>query len=316
MVSARRRLSLNVAAALLVLSAACGCGSPGGTGSLADMLARTWIGTTGMAGDCLNPNIWYTFGADGSLIERDIDENACSGTRLVQKLTGVYTLRDRVLEMTLPGRGYGPSYLSMPTPNEPVAKMVERFPIIVAPVAPPWTGAGHLALDGSAYTGADGAHYQSRHYLRMDGASGSLLFEQDMTFDLTVNPPLPLAAGQTCQVQIDFTLAQFDAASTENSDNDTFSLTYDAIISATEDGWLDLKPAQLEGLTGDQVYVTWHRMLDQAGLSQNHSVLFAWLFDAAFNAYLAHRTDDPRVLTQTLPLSGRWLEATRALPIQ
>ena len=59
------------------------------------------------AGNCIDISTWYTFGADGSLIEHDVDENACSGVRLLSKLTGVYTLRGRVLEMTLNGQGMG-----------------------------------------------------------------------------------------------------------------------------------------------------------------------------------------------------------------
>ena len=195
------------------------------------MLTRTWISAGGEIGNCLNTHSWYTFGSDGSVIERDIDENACSGTRLLNKLTGVYTLRDRVLELTLPGLGQGPSYLGIivTTPHDPVAKMVERFPIIAANVSPPWTGNGHLAIDDSAYTGTDGAHYESHRYVRLDAASGSRIFEQDATFDVTVTPSLPLAPGQTCKVQVDFTLALFDAAATVTVENDTFRLTYDAI---------------------------------------------------------------------------------------
>ena len=129
-------------------------------------------------------------------------------------------------------------------------------------------------------------------------------------------PPLPLAVGQTCKVQIDFTLALFDAAASVTEEHDTFRMTYDAVIRATEDGWLRLMPSTLDPLPADQRYNAWHTMVDQAGLAANHSARFASVFDRSFVYYLGHPTDDPHVLTQVLPQTGRWLEPTRPLPVQ
>jgi len=286
-----------------------------GTSLLADMLARTWISAAVTAGNCVNISTWYTFGADGSLIERDIDENACSGVMLIKKLTGVYTLRDRVLEMTLNGLGMGTPFLVRSPSQEPVATLTERFPIAAGKIVTPWTGAGHLAIDSGAYTGADGAHFQSQRHLRLDSAAGARLFEQDLSYQVTVTPPLPLAAGQACQVQIDFALVLFDAAATVAQESDTFRITYAAVIRATEDGWMRLVPRPLDGLSTADAYTVWHSMLDSAGLSTSHSARFASTFDRNFVYYLGHPTDDPHVLTQTLPQTGRWLEATRVLPV-
>ena len=291
-------------------------GSVGGTDPLADLLARTWISAGGYGGDCLDISTWYTFGADGSLIERDIDDDDCYGLRLVAKLTGVYTLHERVVEMTLNGMGLGTPYLDMSTPKEPVAKQVERFPIVAGKITTPWTGAGDLAIDGDAYTTTDGAHFQSPRYVRLDSAAGTPLFERQLTYAVTVDPPLPLAAGTPCRVQIDFSMVLFDAAALVPDESDTFRMTYDAITRATEDGRMRLMPRPLDGLSNEQRYTAWHQMLDQAGLSTNHSQRFASIFDRNFVYYLGYPTDDPHVLTQSLPQIGRWLEATKPLPIQ
>jgi len=286
-----------------------------GGNPLADQLARTWISAGRDVGDCLDVSSWYTFGADGSLTERDIDDNACYGLRLIAKLTGVYTLSDRVLEMTLNGMGTGTPYLGMSPPQTPVAVQVERFPILTAKIATPGTGAGYLAIDGSAYTSTDGAHFQSPRYVRQQSAAGARLSERQLTYAVTVDPPLPLAAGTPCRVQIDFSMVLFDAAALVTDESDTFRMTYDAIARATEDGWMRLMPRLLDGLSNADSYTVWHQMLDQAGLSTNHSARFASIFDSNFSYYLGYPTDDPRVLTQSLPQSGRWLEATKPLPI-
>ena len=290
--------------------------STGGTSPLADLLARAWISSSRNVGDCLDIGSWYTFGTDGSLVERDIDDNACYGPRLIARLTGGYTLRERVLEMTLNGMGVGTPYLDMYSPREPVAQLVERFPIVSAKIATPWTGAGYAAIDDGAYTSTDGAHFQSPRSVRLDSAAGTRLFERQLTYAVTVDPPLPLSAGQSCRVQIDFSMVLFDAAAPVTDESDTFRLSYDAIARATEDGWIRLMPRPLDGISSDQTYTVWHQMLDQAGLSANHSARFASIFDRNFVYYLGYPTDDPHVLTQTLPQIGRWLEATKPLPIQ
>jgi hypothetical protein len=292
-------------------------GTGGGSGGAAvDPLARTWISAGVNVGNCINISTWYTFGADGSLIERDIDDNGCSGLRLLDRFTGVYTLRERVLEMTLNGLGRGMPFLDMYSPKEPVAKVVERFPIMTGKLAAPSPSAGLTAIDGRAYTSADGVHYQSRRYVRMDSAAGTRLFERELIYEVTVDPPLPLAAGRPCRVQIDFSLVLFDAAAPVPEERDTFRMTYDAITRVTEEGWMRLMPRPLDGLTNEQAYPAWQAMLQQAGLSASHSARFASIFDRNFGYYLGYPIDDPRLLTQSLPQLGRWLEPTTPLPIQ
>ena len=204
----------------------------------------------------------------------------------------------------------------MQRPQEPVTKLVERFPVTVANIAAPGTGAGHLAIDARAYTSTDGAHFQSPRYVRLDAAAGTRLFEQELTYAVTVDPPLPLAPGQPCTVQIDFSLVLFDAAAPVTDERDTFRMTYAAIARVTEEGWMRLMPRPLDGLSNEASYTAWHRMLDNAGLSTNHSARFASIFDRNFIYYLGYPLDDPHVLTQSLPQTARWLEPTRALPIQ
>ena len=291
-------------------------GAPGVTGPLADTLARTWISASSMAGNCTDLHTWYTFGADGSVVERDIDQNACYGVRLVEKITGAYTLHDRVVEMTMNGLGAGKPYLTMSQPLEPVAKLVDRFSIVSGKITPPWIGAGYLAVDDTAHTSTDGAHFESRRYVSMESSAGARLFEQDLSFAVTVDPPLPLTAGQACHVQVDFTLALFDAAAPVTNDGGMFRIAYDAVARVTEEGWMRLMPQPLDGLSNEDQYTVWHQMLDNAGLSANHSLTFARTFDLHFNYYLGYPDEDPHVLTQNLPQTGRWLEATTPPPIQ
>jgi len=287
-----------------------------GTGPLADQLARTWISAGGEVGNCTDTHTWYTFGSDGSVIERDIDDNACYGLRLVAKLTGGYTLSGQILEVTLNGLGAGTPYLDMSPPKEPVAKQVERSPIAISKVTAPGTGAGYLAMDDGAYGGPDHVHFVSPRYVRLESAAGTRLFERLLTYQVTLDPPLPLADGQSCKVQIDFSLTLYDAAALVTNEMDTFRLTYDAIARADAPGWIHLMPKALEGLSNEDAYVAWHQMLDNAGLSTNHSARFASMFDRNFSYYLGYAIDDPTVLTQSLLGSGRWLEATKPLPIQ
>jgi hypothetical protein len=75
-------------------------------------------------------------------------------------------------------------------------------------------------------------------------------------------------------------------------------------------------PRPLDGLSNDDQVIVWHQMLNDAGLSANHSLVFARTFDMHFNYYLGYPDGDPRVLTQTLPQIGRWLEATTPPPLQ
>jgi len=294
-----------------------GTGGAAGTGGapspLADLLARTWVSAGGEVGNCTNTSTWHTFGADGSLTVRNIDENACSGLKLLGKFSGVYTLRDRVLEMTLNGLSGGLPFLDMYAPKEPVAKTVERVPIMTAKQGP--ASSSRIVIDDRAYTSTDGAHYQSRRYVWMESAAGTRLYERELVYDVTVDPPLPLAAGTPCRIQIDFSLALFDAGGPVPEESGTFRMTYDAIARA-EEGWMRLMPKALDGLSNEEAYPAWQAMQQKAGLSANHSSRFATIFDRNVSYYLGVPTDDPHLLTQGLPGLGRWLEPTRPLPIQ
>ena len=309
-----------ILACLAVASCGGSIAGPGSGGSggvpLADLLARTWISASGMGGDCTNLHTWYTFGADGSLIERDIDENFCYETRLVDKFTGGYTLREQVLEMTLNGLGRGIPYVDMSTPDEPIAKLVERFPIVTGKLGATSPDAGLIAIEDRGYTSTDGVHYQSRRYIRTDSAVGTRLFERELTFDVTVDPPLPLAAGRPCRVQIDVSLVVFDAAAPVPEERDTFRMTYDAITRVTEPGWMRLIPRALDALSNEELYPAWQAMVQEAGLSTNHSERFARAFDQNFWGYLGYASADPHLLAQSLPELGRWQEPDRPLPIQ
>jgi hypothetical protein len=286
---------------------------------LADLLARTWI-TAGQGGNCTRISTWSTFGADGSLTVRDIDDNLCSGLWLVNRFTGVYTLRDQILEMTLNGKGLGPPYLDMmtyPVTTDPVARFVERSPIIAGKLAASSPSAGVTVIDDRTYTSTDGAHYRRPRYVRMESAAGARIYEMELNIDVTVDPPLPLAAGQPCRVQVDFSLALFDAGNEVTEEGGTFRMTYDATPRATEPGWMRVMPRALEGLPDEQSYPAWLAMLQQAGLSTNHSERFARIFAANFGGfYLGYSVDDPHLLTESLPGVGRWQEATTPLPIE
>jgi hypothetical protein len=132
-----------------------------------------------------------------------------------------------------------------------------------------------------------------------------------------VDPPLPLPAGRTCRVQIDFSLVLFDVTGDATVDErGTFRITYDAITRAPEPGWMRLMPRALEGLTTEEAYPTWQAMLEEAGLWANHSERFAITFQGNFGSYLGYPTDDPHLLSQSLPAWGRWQEPTKAPPIE
>ena len=307
-----------VLACLVVVSCGGGTLGPGAAEPpLGDLLARTWINASSGGGECTNLRVWYTFGADGSLIERDIDDNRCYGPQVIDRFTGAYTLRERALEMTLNGLGRGTQHVRFYTfPMEPVARFVERSPIMIGKLGASSPSAGLLAIDDQAYTSTDGVHYQSPRYVRMDSAAGARLFERELNYEVTVDPPLPLAAGQTCRVQVDFSLVLFEPAAAATEERGTFRLTYDAIIRVTEPGWMRLMPRALDGLSNEQVYDAWQAILEQAGLSTNHSGRFAGLFQQNFGYYLAYPTDDPHLLTQGLPGAGRWLEPMAPPPIE
>ena len=318
----KRRIHGGVFAGLLVAS--CGGGSLGqGGGSatvpLSELLARTWIYSGVSGGDCTRISTWDTFGADGSLSERDIDDNQCYGPRLLNTFTGAYTLRERVLEMTLNGldavpllRVYGLGTYEL---GEPSVKRVERFPIMIGKVAGSSLSAGLDAIDGRVYTSTDGVHDQSQRYARLEAAAGTRLFEREMTYQMTVDPPLPLAADRPCTVTIDFSLVLFEPGAPVTEERGTFHLTYDAITRVTDEGWMRLMPRALDGLPDEQIYPTWQALLDQAGLSTNHSERFARTFGVNFSYSFGYPTDDPKVLAETLPGLGRWIEPTTQPPI-
>lgn len=159
--------------------------------TLGKMLVGDWIGG-GPLGDCIDISTWYSFGADGSVVNRDIDDNACTKVpRLLGKYSGRCSLTGRVLEMTLDGIGQDSvgAY-----PKVKVGQRLERFPIVMAVVLPPLRDAGRLALD-RAYTSRDGAHFQSDRYALMVSTSSDRIFEQRVQLAVTVDPPLPLAPG-------------------------------------------------------------------------------------------------------------------------
>ena len=252
------------------------CGQTGGaTSPLSELLAKTWISASGNVGNCINISTWYTFGADGSLTERDIDENGCSGSKLLNKFTGVWTLRDRVLEMT------------------------ER-------AGPGDSVSGHVQAHGNGRQARRAVPDRHRH-------AGGPVAERGSRRDRRRRVH---QAGTACRVQIDFSLALYDAASTVTDESDTFRITYDAVMRATEPGWMRVMPRPLDGLPNDQATAAWQTMEQQAGLSTNHSMRFASIFDRNFVYYLGYPTDNPHLLTQSLPSLGRWLEPTKPLPIQ
>jgi hypothetical protein len=289
---------------------------PGGAqSSLAQLVARDWTGN-GEAGNCINIKSWYSFGADGTAVNRDIDENACSRKNVLRaKSVGRYTLTDHVLEMTLDGIGLDQTYLVMEPPKVPVANRLEHFPVVAGVIAPPWIGAGRLALDRDAYTGTDGAHFQSDRYARLESATGARLFEQKALFSITVDPPLPLAAGTSCQVDVDLALTSFDAAATPTTENGTFHVRYMAIVRNTEEGWMRLVPKVVDGLANDAASTAWTGVLDASDLSE-HTPRFRQVFNLGFSYYLGHQVGDTQALSQSLPQTARWTEATKPPPVQ
>jgi hypothetical protein len=291
-------------------------GTPLPSGPLAETVARTWLASSSNGANCFDHKTWFTFGADGSVVHRDIDVNACSGTKLLNRFTGVYTLRDRLMEITTNGLGLAKSRLSIYAPKEPVARLVDRFSIVSGKIAPGWIGAGYLALDDGAYTSTDGAHFQSERYVRMESATGGKLFEQNLDVAITVDPPVPVAAGQACTVQVDFTLSQFDAAAPTTPVTGSFRLTYDAVARVTEEGWMRLMPRELDTLPSEERTAVWRGILERAGLWSDYPLTFARTIEMNFVYYLGYANGDPRVLTQILPQTARWLEATTPPPIE
>jgi hypothetical protein len=287
--------------------------SADGAAGLSQALTRTWIGP-GPLGNCINESSWYTFGADGTVVERDIDDNDCTHVpRLLATIPGSYTLTGRLLELTMSGRGLDSGSLGFMSPTaQKVTKRLERSPVLVATVTPPWIGAGHLALDHRAYTSDDGARFQSERYARLDAATGRL-FEQSTLHAITIDPPLPLAAGTPCTVTVDVSVTSFDAGSNPTSESGTFHVSYAAIIRATEPGWLRVLPQKIDGLASTDANSAWQGILDAAGFSQR---TLRFRSAAGMSYYLGHPVDDARVLSEQLPQWGHWREALKALPVQ
>lgn len=280
--------------------------------TLPALLARTWT-AYGQGGNCIDIKAWYTFGADGTVVQRDIDENACTHVpRLLDKITGRYTLTDHVVEMTMDGIGIDFIDFRATRPKETVTKLIQRFPVMAAVLTTPSIGAGHLGLDLGAFTGNDGTHFQSERYALLEVATGRH-FEQRTLHSITIDPPLPLPAGTACKVDIDLSLTSFDAGANPVSESGTFHVSYMAVVRATDGEWLRVVPQKLDGLPSDQLYVAWTGILNDAGFA-SRTDRFRNAF--AMPYYLGHAVGDPHVLSGSLPQGARWYEATKPPPVQ
>jgi hypothetical protein len=272
-------------------------------GPLGDELVGHWLGD-GQIGSCLALEVWYSFTADGSVMNRLLDDNACSGLRLVDQVEGTYTIDGHTLSLSLDGMGSDRPF-EMTGSDAEISRRQERFTIAMAqrPAnAEYWPGRVHL--DGEAFVG-DGARYASERYVRVDDAAGDALFEQQALVTLEIDPPLPLADGAPCRVEITFQLTRLDTALAPDAVVDSFALSFDATVSTGELGWKQVIADELLAVALEERWAAWDAMLVARELDA-HGTLFAWTYRQQVFPHLSFDAADPNTLSVGLPNSGRW----------
>lgn len=263
-------------------------------------------------GDCIDVRTWYSFAADGSVWNRQIDHNACSGNRLIDEVVGAYSLDGRRLEIRLHGIGSERPF-DMSTPTMAVAQRTELMTIAIG-AAPMVVGrAPQIFLDGRALTSSDGTTFESMRGTLMTSAGNDVVFRQLIAVALQLNPGLPLAASDHTTVQVQADLTAFDSAHDSAERTATVTVEYAATIRE-ELGWLRILPDALDGLEGQAAIDAWHQVLDDNDVTSQPE----WarrLLDAEFYPSQRFQAGDIVLLSSSLPEWGRWTRSEQPPPI-
>lgn len=270
------------------------------TGPLAQMLVGDWWSFDDI-GNCIEFRDWYSFAADGTVVNREIDHNACSGNRLTGKTSGHYTIEGHALEITLDGIGSElPFEMTMPTLD--IAQRVETMTVAIGGLPAMGVTEAKTFLDGHAYVSSDGVHFESQHSVVMTAASGELAYEEKAALSIELNPGLPLVLGAHTHVKVHASLALFDAVDTTPAASDEISYEYPATIQEAHD-WLQILPDAVGELTGQAAVDAWNAVL--AGQGVTSSAHLEWALRMLDYPAQSFRADDPSLLGTTLPEYGR-----------
>jgi hypothetical protein len=277
------------------------------SGPIAEQLFGHWRGP-GQVGDCINYQSWYSFGDDGRVVNRSIDDNACFGPRLAAEASGYYSLDGNLLAIALVDGLGSDRPFEMTSTTATVGEHQQRRTIAIAERPADQYGPAATVLDDHAFTSADGATFRSERYvLIVSDVGGEPLFEQEALVTLHVDPPLPLAEGTPCHVELTFWLSQFDAAVAPDAAVDEITLAFDATVRADQ-GWKQLIASELARAAREDQVTAWEAMLAAHGLD-SHSVSFAWTFRQQVFPALRFIDANPHLLSVSLPESGRWVRS-------
>lgn len=269
----------------------------------------------GNIGNCFSFYDWLQLELDGTAVFRVVNDDACSGFEILAELPGTYTLDGQKLHLNYEGEG-------IPLPfemREPAAVPAKRYDLMTVAIgtlpAASWQGAGEV-LDDRAFVQLDDdtpGHYESERIISIMGAAGELQFEQEVLMVLDLDPPPPLAVGETGQAMLSVHIYQYDAAQGPTETSDMFGLLFEVTaVEHAELGSVELMPSVFVGLPNTEIVPAWEAMLANQGLSALPEA-FQWTFrQRAFPVY-AYRTGEPSVLSRAFVGSAQYTK-TPSLP--
>ena len=279
--------------------------------ALGEPLLGHWF-ADGPVGDCFSLRDWYSFEPDGAVINRGIDDNACSGVRVLSEATGYVVPTPRIMGFVLDGPGSERPF-DMTAPIVDVAKRVERFSFAIGERPATISSPSATFLDAKAFHSNEGEHFESLRTVSFRSASDELLFEQEVKILLHLEPGLPAAVGTVLDVVVHVELAQLDTATGMPAMNDTIELEYLVVV---RDGpvWRQLEPTAFAGLSAVDANDAWQVLLDDAGVAA-HPTWAQRLLQAHFFPSQRYKPDDSLLLSSTLPEYGRWTRSDSAPPV-
>jgi hypothetical protein len=247
------------------------------------------------------------------VVNRSIDDNDCSGPRLVAEASGYFSLDDRLLGIMLDGVGSDRPFEMAPT-SATVGEHQQHFTIAFAERPADQDRPAATLLDARAFTSRDGATYHSERYVLLIAAtSGDPLFGQEVLITLQIDPPLPLPEAATARVELTFWLSQFDAAVGPDTSVDEITIAFDATVRADLDR-KQIIASELLAVAPEQRSEAWAAMLAARGLG-GHSESFGWTLRQHVFPSLRFTDANPHVLSATLPQYGRWTKSSEPPPV-
>jgi hypothetical protein len=263
----------------------------------------------GAAGDCLSLRDWYSFGPDGTVINRGIDHNACFGDRLVSEVAGRYTVDQHALVISLDGPGSERPF-DMTAPLADVAERVERFTYAIGERPATVSLAAETFLDAKAFVSSDGKRFDSLRSIRFTSSAGEQLFMQEVELSLHLSHALPISLGNVVDVVVHAELSQRDQATGMVALKDTIELGYPAAFREVA-GWHVLESPAFAGSSAEEINALWQATLDHAGIG-GHPLWAQRLFQAHFFPSQRYQPGDTSLLSSTLPDYGRWTRSPDA----